>query len=381
MIDVARVLAGPYAAMLLGDLGARVIKVERPDGGDETRRWGPPFIGENSSRVSTYFVAANRNKESIALDLRDDFDRCTFEELLSRADVLVENFRPGVMERLGFPLDELTVRYPRLVTLAISGFGTRGPDAQRAAYDQIVQGEAGLMSLTGMSEREPTKIGIPVTDIMAGTLGTLGVVAALHERTRTGRGRVVHTSLLSAAIACHTFQGTRWLVGHEVPGPSGNAHPTVAPYGAFRCQDGVLQLAVNNENLWQRFALLIGVDPDDERFQGNEQRTANSGELQKVIERAFAKKPAEEWLRTLSAAGIPAGKIQGLDKVYSSEQVLAEGLIAETEYPDVGTLQLPGVPITFDDEDGTAHEPPPRLDEHAAAIRKWLSEDSGASDL
>jgi crotonobetainyl-CoA:carnitine CoA-transferase CaiB-like acyl-CoA transferase len=225
VIDLSRALAGPHAAMMLGDMGARVIKIEHPKGGDDSRSWGPPFVGPDQARESTYFLSCNRNKESVTLDLKSEQGRDTLGRLVARADVLVENFRPGVLDRMGFTTEHLHELNPALVVLSITGFGHDGPEGQRAGYDQIAQGEAGLMSLTGSAPGEPTRVGLPIGDLLAGMYGAYGVVSALHERHRTGRGRVVRTSLLASIVGVHAFQGTRWTVAGEVPHASGNHHP------------------------------------------------------------------------------------------------------------------------------------------------------------
>jgi len=240
VVDLSRALAGPHAAMMLGDMGADVIKVE-PPAGDESRVWGPPFVGPEDDPIATYYLSANRNKRSMVLDLKTDEDRDTLCALLARADVLIENFRPGVLDRLGFPPEVLAEVNPRLVLLSITGFGHDGPDRDRPGYDQIAQGEGGLMSMTGASPEEPTKMGVPIADILAGMYGAFGVAAALADRERTGEGAVVRTSLLAAAVGAHAFQGTRWTVGRDVARPRGNHHPAIAPYGSFRCSDKLLQ--------------------------------------------------------------------------------------------------------------------------------------------
>lgn len=240
VLDLSRALAGPHAAMLLGDLGARVVKVENPDGGDDSRGWGPPFVGDGES---TYFMSCNRNKESIALDLKAPDDLDLLARLVTRADVLVENFRPGTMDRLGLGNDRLLELNPRLVVLSISGFGHDGPEAGRAGYDQIAQGEAGLMSLTGPSPDDPQRVGVPISDLLAGLYGITGVLAALAERERTGRGQVVRTSLLAATVGVHAFHGTGWTVAGEIGRARGNHHPSITPYGMFRCLGGHVQLS------------------------------------------------------------------------------------------------------------------------------------------
>ena len=288
VVDLSRALAGPHATMMLGDLGARVVKVEVPGRGDDTRGWGPPFVGEEDARESTYFLSANRNKESIALDLKADGDRATLLELVDRADVLVENFRPGVLDRLGLGVDTLLERNPRLVVLSITGFGHDGPEGGRAGYDQIAQGEAGLMSLTGSGPDDPQRVGVPIGDLLAGIYGAYGVLAALHERHTTGVGQVVRTSLLAAVTGVHAFQGTRWTVAGEVGHAQGNHHPSIAPYGLFRCRDGAVQIAVGSEALWQKFCLAFGLDADAEGLRSNPERVARRDEVITLVETAFA---------------------------------------------------------------------------------------------
>ncbi|MEZ5122322.1 MAG: CoA transferase, partial [Solirubrobacterales bacterium] len=300
VIDLSRVLAGPYAAMLLADMGADVIKVERPPGGDDTRQWGPPFVGPEGERESTYFLSTNRNKRSLVADLKDPDDLAVLRALLADADVVIENFSTGVMERLGLGADALRELNPRLITLSISGFGPDGPDAQRAGYDQILQAEGGLMSFTGPTADQPTKVGVPISDLIAGTFGVVGVLAALHQRAETGLGQVVNTSLLAGQIAIHSFQGTRWLVAGEVPEPAGNHHPTVCPYGLFPTADASLVIAVGNDAIWRRFAPLVGIDPEDARFATNGDRVAYRAELEERICAQLRTRPAEHWLAALA---------------------------------------------------------------------------------
>jgi crotonobetainyl-CoA:carnitine CoA-transferase CaiB-like acyl-CoA transferase len=374
VLDLSRVLTGPYAAMMLGDQGARVIKIERPGSGDDTREWGPPFVGDGDARESTYFLSTNRNKESLVLDLKDAADQETLAALVTRADILIENFRPGVLDKLGFTVERLHELNPRLILLSITGFGPDGPEGNRAGYDQILQGEGGLMSITGPTPDQPTKVGVPIADILAGMFGAFGVLAALHERERTGRGKVVRTSLLAAIVAIHTFQGTRWLVAGEVPEASGNRHPTVSPYGAFRCADGVVQIAVGNDVIWRRFAPLIGVSADDERFASNGKRVENYDALGALVGARLAEEPLGHWLETFEHHGIPAGEVKPLDRVYDSEQVVSQGLIVETDHATLGKIRLPGPPLRYDDGRRTQHAPPPTLGQHSDAIRAWLEQ-------
>ena len=383
VLDLTRALAGPQAAMMLGDLGARVIKVESATG-DDTRAWGPPWAGaevstgstDDGPRDSTYFMSANRNKESIVLDLKDADDAEVLAALVRRADVLLENFRVGVLDRLGFGVARLHELNPRLVVGSITGFGHDGPEAGRAGYDQIAQGEGGLMSVTGTEQ--PTKVGVPIADLLAGMNLAYGVVAALHERHTTGVGRVVRTSLLSGVVGVHAFQGTRWLLGGEVPGIAGAHHPAIAPYGLFATASSPLQVAVGSENLWRKFAVAVGLDADDPRFLTNRDRVAHRDDLIAAIEGIFAARPAEDWLDLLVDAGIPAGKVRSMDDVYGWDQVRSQGLVLEVDHPAYGTLELTGSPLRFDDHAFSGgrerHLPPPLLDEHGDAIRNWLAE-------
>ena len=288
VVDLSRALAGPHAAMMLGDLGARVIKVEAPGRGDETRGWGPPWVGEPGARESTYFLSTNRNKESIALNLKDDADRELLLGLVDRADVLVENFRTGVLDRLGLGFASLQERNPRLVVLSITGFGHDGPESGRPGYDQIAQGEAGLMSLTGSGPDDPQRVGTPIADLLSGMYGAYGVVAALHERNRTGIGSVVRTSLLAASVGVHAFQGTRWTVAGEVGRAQGNHHPSIAPYGLFHCAGGSVQIAVGNDKLWAALCDGFGLDAHAEGLASNEERVDHRLRVIEVIEAAFA---------------------------------------------------------------------------------------------
>src|SRR4051794_28986555 len=266
--------------MMLGDLGARVIKVENPGSGDDTRGWGPPFMQpeghpQPEARESTYFLSTNKNKESITLDLKDDADKAILTELLRRADVLLENFRPGTLARLGFGTDVLAELNPRLVTPAISGFGHDGPGGGRAGYDQIAQGEGGLMSLTGSGPEDPQRVGVPIGDLLAGMYGAYGVLAALMERERTSRGKVVRTSLLAAIVGVHAFQGTAWTVAGTVGRAQGNHHPSIAPYGLFHCKGGSVQVACANESLWRRLCAEFGFDPEAPGMATNGERGGN----------------------------------------------------------------------------------------------------------
>jgi formyl-CoA transferase len=374
VVDLSRALAGPHAAMMLGDLGARVIKVETPGTGDDTRGWGPPFVGPDDSRESTYFLSCNRNKESIALDLKSQDGHATLSRLLQHADVLVENFRTGVLDRLGFSMEELQEINPRLVVLSITGFGHDGPEGGRAGYDQIAQGEAGLMSLTGPSPQDPTRVGVPIGDLLAGMYGAFGIVAALHDRERTGRGLVIRTSLLAAIVGVHAFQGTRWTVANEVPSASGNHHPSIAPYGLFSCADGMVQISVGSEALWKRFAPAFDLPLDEPGFATNSDRVGNRGAVVAAVEQAFEQYRLVELLPKLAEVGIPAGEVRTLDRVYEWEQTRSQGLLIDVDHATLGSISLPGPPLRLDDDFLDEHSAPPTLDQHGQSIRAWLDE-------
>ena len=378
VVDLSRALAGPHAGMMLADLGARVIKVENPGTGDDTRGWGPPFVGPADDLQSTYFMSCNRNKESISLDLKSADGQEVLRGLLERADVVIENFRPGVMDRLGFSPAAMHELNPRLVILSITGFGHDGPESQRSGYDQILQGEAGLMSLTGSGPNDPQRVGVPIADLLAGMNGAFGVLAALVEREQTGRGQVVRTSLLASLIGVHAFQGTRTTVAGEVPEAQGNHHPSIAPYGLFNCKDGSVQISVGSEKLWASFAAAFGLDPAAPGFASNAERVRNRAAVIAAVERVFADYGAAELLQKLNDAGIPAGKVRSLDEVYAWEQVASQGLVVDVDHPVLGKVSLPGPPLRFFAPGDTAettvteHDAPPLLDEDGPAIREWL---------
>ncbi|WP_245993470.1 CaiB/BaiF CoA transferase family protein [Nocardioides immobilis] len=383
VVDLSRALAGPHATMMMGDLGARVIKVEAPGKGDDTRGWGPPFAQpsrDSAAAESTYFLSANRNKESVVLDLKDEADKDVLRTLVSRADVLVENFRTGVLDRLGLGFDELHRLNPRLVILSITGFGHDGPEGGRAGYDQIAQGEAGLMSLTGSGPDDPQKVGTPISDLLAGMYGAFGVVAALRERRRTGRGSVVRTSLLAATVGVHGFQSTRWTVAGQVGHAQGNHHVAIAPYGLFHCADGAVQIAVGSEGLWHDFCQGFGVDPETPGFATNPERVANRERLISLVEEIFSEWKSADLLARLDEVGIPAGRVRSIDEVYAWEQTHSQGLVIDVQHDTLGSLQLAGPPLRFFEPDGEevtrrTHTAPPVLGADGASVLAWLHED------
>ncbi|WP_104046040.1 CaiB/BaiF CoA transferase family protein [Arthrobacter sp. ZGTC412] len=378
VVDLSRALAGPHAGMMLADLGARVIKIENPGTGDDTRGWGPPFVGPEDDPQATYFLSCNRNKESIALDLKSDDGQSVLRELLQRADVVIENFRPGVLDRLGFSTAAVHALNPALVVLSITGFGHDGPESKRSGYDQILQGEAGLMSLTGSGPDDPQRVGVPIADLLSGMYGAYGTLAALLQRERTGQGQIVRTSLLAALIGVHAFQGTRTTVAGEVPKAQGNHHPSIAPYGMFHCRQGSVQISVGSEKLWSTFASAFGIDAQRPEFATNADRVRNRDKVIEEVERVFAGYEAEPLLAKLDEAGIPAGKLRTLDEVYAWEQVHSQGLVVDVEHKTLGNVSLPGPPLRFfsaaDTEETTlkSHTAPPLLDQDGDQIRTWL---------
>lgn len=310
------------------------------------------------------------------LNLKSDCGQQTLTNLIRRADVLVENFRPGGFARLGFTPEILEQINPRLVTLSITGFGHDGPEGARAGYDQIAQGEAGLMSVTGSPETGPVRIGVPIADVLAGLHGAIGIAASLIERNKTGDGAVVRTSLLAAAISAHAFHGTKWTVGKEVSSLTGNHHPQIAPYGSFRCRDGWVQLAVGTEALWHQFAPAIGLDPDDVLFNANHIRMANHQKLVTTIEEALSQVDRDELLSRLSEAGVPAGAIRNLDEVYESEQTRSQGILINVKRSALGSIELPGTAIRIESSTGLSllrqeHDAPPLLGEDTTETLRW----------
>jgi crotonobetainyl-CoA:carnitine CoA-transferase CaiB-like acyl-CoA transferase len=374
VVDMSRALAGPYATQMLADLGARVIKVEHPVGGDESRSWGPPFIG--AENTSTYYLSCNRNKESVTADLKTAEGKTLVEDLIAAADVLVENFRPGVLDRLDLSLPRLRERNPNLIVCSITGFGHDGPESQRAGYDQILQGEAGLMSLTGPSPNQPTKVGVPIADLLAGMNAAFAIASALFERSQTGTSHVVRTSLLASLTSIHTFQGTRWTLAGEMPVAEGNAHPSIAPYGLFEAQDGHVQIACGNDAAFGRLSTALDLPKDDPRFKTNADRVANRPALTDLINAQLRGRPLSFWVDLLGRVGVPIGRIRNIEEVYEWDQAKSQGLLVEVNHPTLGVLRLPGSAIRFDDHPRPGGRPththPPLLGEHNERVREWL---------
>jgi CoA:oxalate CoA-transferase len=374
VVDLTRVLAGPFCTLVLVDLGARVIKVEAPEG-EDARRIGPFIEGR-----SAYFLSLNRGKESIALDLKESADRAIFEKLLARADVLAENFRPGVMERLGYGWETLHERFPRLVMASTSGFGQTGPYAGRPAYDIVVQGMGGIMSLTGHPGAPPTRVGTSTGDITAGLFTAIGIQAALLERERSGRGRHVDVAMLDCQVATLENAIARYQAAGEAPGPLGSRHPSIAPFEAFATRDGHVIIAAGNDALFEELCRSIGRPQlaRDARFRSNEDRTRNVEALKTLLEEALAARSADEWLALLEQAGIPCGPLNDVAAVVADPQVLARNMVVTVEDAVAGPLLLAGNPVKLSGvADPAAREPAPELDEHRARILAELEEPRG----
>lgn len=381
VLDLTRVLAGPYCTMFLGDLGAEVVKIEQPDVGDDTRAWGPPFVGGESA----YFLCINRNKKSVTLDLKSNQAIGLLRRLAEGADVLVENFRPGTMERLGLGERELRAANPRLIYASLSGFGADGPMKDWPGYDLIIQAWGGLMSVTGMPDGEPTKVGVAIVDIVAGLMLGKAILAALFARERTGVGQRLETSLLEAEVACLINAGSNYLVGGVVPGRWGNAHPNIVPYQSFKSRDGYLVIGVASEGIWRRLCQAIGMPglADDPRFARNPQRVEHRGELIDILTEIFLQRDTAAWVTFLIDAGVPCAPVQTIDQVFLAPQVIAREMVVEVPHPTAGTIRMAGLPVKFSGTPASIRLAPPLLGQHTAEVlRSWLKlDDSAIADL
>ena len=376
VIDLTRALAGPYCTLMLGDMGARVIKVETPAGGDDTRGWGPPFLGGES----TYFMGVNRNKESLTLNLKDPRGREILHHLVSRADVLVENFRPGIMDRLGFGYEAVHERYPRLVYASISGFGQDGPYRERTAYDLILQGMGGLMGITGEEGGPPVKVGVAITDICAGMFAAFAILAALRVRDRAGQGQWIDAGMLDGQLAWLTYQAGFYFATGENPRRLGSAHPSIVPYQAFRSADGYINVAVGSEGIWERFCAALDREDfaADPRFRTNPDRVAHREVLLPELQDILAAQPTAHWRNVFDAAGVPNGPIYLLSELFADPQVQHRGLVVEMEHPAAGRIRQTGIPVRLSVTPGSIRTPPPQLGEHTDAILSELGYDGAA---
>ena len=369
VIDLTRVLAGPFCAMSLGDMGAEVIKIEEPGKGDDTRGW-PPFVGGEA----TYFLAVNRNKKSLTLNMKPAEGQEILRALIAKADVVLENFRPGTMERLGFGYDKLRKANPRLVYCSISGFGESGPESHRPGYDLIVQGESGVMDLTGFPDGPPVKVGNSIGDLVAGMAAAQGIVLALLARERTGKGQKVEIGMLDVMASLLTYQAGLYWNGGGRPTRRGNQHPSIVPYEVFQAQDAYLTLGVANNSLWGRACRAIGREDliHDPRFDTEANRVTNRAVLIPILNETFGARPAGEWLAQLEEHGVPAGRIKTVPEVCESPHLKERGMVVSLPHPKAGSVTVMGVPIRLGETPGAATLPPPLLGEHTDEILTGL---------
>ena len=372
VVDLTRVLSGPYCTMLLADMGARVIKIEQPGKGDDTRGWGPPFL----SGESAYFLSINRNKESLTLDFKHPEGRAILDRLIGKADVLVENFRPGTLSKVGLDYAALAQRHPRLVYCSISGFGQTGPRSREAGYDAVMQGEGGLMSITGAADGPPFRLGVAIADIVSGMFAAHGIAMALLARERTGRGQAVDIGMLDSVAALLTYQAGILFGTGTAPARMGNRHPTIVPYETFAASDGEFVLAVGNDDQWKRFCRVASLG-DVERFATNRQRVAGYAELRPIIADRLRTESRGHWIACLTEAGIPCGSVRDLQELFADPQIAAREMIAELQHPTIGSMRVLGTPAKLSDTPASIRTAPPLLGEHTSAI---LSADLGINE-
>ena len=366
VLDLTRVLSGPYCTMLLGDMGARVIKVEQPGRGDDTRAWGPPFVGSESA----YFLGTNRNKESLTLDFKASDGRAILERLVARADVMVENFRPGALARLGLDYDSLARSHPRLIYCSISGFGQDGPRSSQPGYDAVIQAEGGLMSVTGDPEGPPFRIGVAIADLVAGLLAAQGITLALLARARTGRGQHVDISMLDGVVSLLSYHASIYLTTGATSGRVGNRHATIAPYETFPARDGEFFLAVGNDDQFIRFCRVAGLQElvQDERFATNPARVEHADDLRRRLGPVLTGRTRQEWIETLTAAGVPCGAVRSVPEALSDPQLVARRMIEAVEHATLNSVKVLSTPIKLSDTPGAVRTAPPVLGQHTGQI-------------
>ena len=374
VLDLTRVLSGPYCTMVLGDLGARIVKVEQPGKGDDTRHWGPPFVGVESA----YFLSINRNKESVTLDFKPAEGRQILERLIARADVLVENFRPGTLDRAGFGWEALRDRFPRLVYASISGYGQTGPRRSEAGYDAVMQAEGGLMSVTGEADRPGYRLGVAITDMVSGLYCAQGITAALLARERSGHGQHVDIGMLDTTAALLTYQAANWFTTGETPKRQGNRHATIAPYETFTTRDGEIVIAVGNDEIWKRFCTAAGLPElaDDARFTTNKDRMANYQAMRPPIDRVFRTATCAEWIARLNAAGVANGEVRDIGQMLNDPQLAARNMIETMLHPTIGATRVIGAPIKLSKNPASLRTPPPVLGQHTDAVLKEIGYDA-----
>ncbi len=362
VVDLSRVLSGPYATMILGDLGATVIKVEQPGKGDDTRHFGPPYIAGESA----YYLGLNRNKQSITLDYSMPEGKEKLLGLIARATVLVENFRPGTLKRYGLDYESLREAHPGLIYCSISGYGQTGPYRDRAGYDYVAQAESGIMAVTGEIEGEPMRVGVPVGDVSAGLFGAIAILAALRYRDHTGKGQHIDLSLLETTMSLLSNVASNYLISGDEAQRYGNSHPNIVPYQAFQTSDGYIVVACGNDRLYQSLCHMLEREDlaTDPRFATNPQRVVNRAELIPQLQEAFRQRTSDEWLAELRAIGIPCGPINQVSQAFNDPQIQERGLVWECEHPTVGTIKLVGSPMRFSETPARLYKAPPLLGEH-----------------
>jgi len=365
ILDLTRVLSGPYCTMLLGDMGARVIKIEQPGKGDDTRGWGPPFVNGESA----YFLSINRNKESVTLDFKKTEGRAILDLLIAKSDVLVENFRPGTLSKMGLDYATLVQKHPRLVYCSISGFGQTGPRHHEPGYDAVIQAEGGLMSVTGAADGPPYRLGVAIGDIATGMFAAQGVLLALLARHRTGAGQLVDVGMLDSVAALLTYQAGIYFATGSAPGRLGNRHPTIVPNETFASSDGDFVLAVGNDEQWRRFCSVAGLD-HDERFATNQGRVTQYDELKPILAEVLRSDTRRRWITRLTAAGVPCGSVRDLQEVFTDQQLAAREMIASAEHATLGALKVLGLPIKLSATPGSIRIAPPTLGQHTDAVLK-----------
>jgi len=373
VLDITRALAGPYCTMMLGDLGADVIKVERPGSGDETRGWGPPFVGAPYGPYpgeSAYFIAANRNKRSLTVNIQSSEGQEIIRRLAAISDVLVENYRTGELEKMGLGYQDLHKLYPKLIYCSVSGYGRTGPYADRPGYDAVLQAEGGMMSITGPVDGPPSRAGIPIIDITSGMFAATAILAALRARDTTGEGQLVDISLFDSHIALLTNVASNYLVGGQPPRRLGNAHPNLVPYDAFSARDGWFILGVANEKQWGLLCDMLNRAEmkTDDRFASNRARVTNREVLVDELNKTFSQRDVNDWLGDLIKAGLPCGPINSIPQVFDHPQAQARHMTMESEHPSAGTVKLTGFPYKLSDTPAEIHRPPPMLGQHTEEV-------------
>ena len=366
VLDFSQIMAGPYCTMLLADMGADVIKIEKPNGGDDTRRMGPPFVNGEAAG----FLGINRNKRSVILDLKNERGVETARNMAKTSDVLIENFRPGTLERLGLGYDAIHALNSSLIYCTISGFGITGPYKTRGGFDLVAQGMSGIMSITGFPGSPPVKPGVPIADLTAGMYAAYGILTAYVNRLKTGKGQRIDTSLLEAGIAYTLWESMIYFTTGEIPKPAGSAHRLTAPYQAFRTSDGYINIGAANQANWERMCRAIDRDDllEDPRFTANADRMPNLEALQETLEDTFSKKPTNHWMTKLEEVGVPSGPIYDMRQVYEDPQVRARDMVVETDHPTAGRIKNIGLPVKFSETPGSIRRSAPTLGQHTDEV-------------